>query len=150
MTRWILAPIVGTALAAAAVACAGNPAPEPLVASSLLENQAVRAVMVQSLTADAAGLPADSLYVVGARTVADGLLTTRPPRFAGVGAGGTPAVTSATIEITPLFAWGVLEYRWSSAGGGQAVFGRATFVLERVGGNWRIKHVHSSSVRPGG
>ncbi len=137
-------------LAAASAACARHPSPEPLVAASLLENQAVRAVMVQSLKADAVGQPADSLYVVGARTVADGLPTTRPPRFAGVAAGGTPTVTSATIEITPLFAWGVLEYRWTSSGGDQVVFGRATFVLERVGGSWRIKHVHSSSLRAGG
>ena len=126
-------------------ACAQNP--EPVVVASILENDQVRAVMAAALRAAAAGQPADSLYLVGATVVTDGIPASAPARFAGVGAGGAATASGATIEITPYFAWGVLEYRWMATTGGQPVYGRATFVLERAGGSWRIKHVHTSSLR---
>ena len=126
-------------------ACAQNP--EPVVVASILENDQVRAVMAAALRAAAAGQPADSLYLVGATFVTDGIPGSAAARFAGVGAGGVATASGATIEITPYFAWGVLEYRWMATTGGQPVYGRATFVLERVGGSWRIKHVHTSSLR---
>ena len=129
-------------------ACARNPEPV-MVASAVLENQQVRAVMDAALRAAAAGRPADSLYLVGATVVADGVSGSAPVRFAGVRPGGTATASSATIEVTPYLAWGVMEYRWLAATGGQPAYGRATFVLERVGGSWRIKHVHTSSLRSG-
>ncbi|MBI2403247.1 MAG: nuclear transport factor 2 family protein [Gemmatimonadetes bacterium] len=130
-------------------ACARNPAPV-MVASAGLENAQVRGVMDAALRAAAAGRPADSLYLVGATIVTDGVSGSAQARFAGVRPGGTATASAATIEITPYFAWGVLEYRWMAATGGQPAYGRATFVLERVGGSWRIKHVHTSSLRGAG
>lgn len=129
-------------------ACARNPDPA-MVASAVLENAQVRAVMDAALRAAAAGQPADSLYLVGATIVADGVPGSAPARLAGVRPGGAATTTGATIEITPFFAWGVLEYRWMAGTGGQPTYGRATFVLERVGGSWRIKHLHTSSLRAG-
>lgn len=127
-------------------ACARNPEPV-MVASAVLENQQVRAVMDAALRAAATGQPADSLYLVGATIVADGVSGSAPVRFAGVRPGGVATASGMTIEITPYFAWGVMEYRWLAGGGGQPAYGRATFVLERVGGSWRIKHLHTSSLR---
>jgi len=129
-------------------ACARNPEPV-MVASAVLENQQVRAVMDAALRAATTGQPVDSLYLVGATIVADGVSGSAPARFAGVRPGGAVTASGATIEVTPYFAWGVMEYRWLAATGGQPAYGRATFVLERVGGSWRIKHVHTSSLRAG-
>ncbi len=137
-------------LALAAAGCARNPQPLPMVEAPLLENESVRAVMTAALMADAAGQDADSLYLVGATIVANGLSVRLPPRFAGVGGGGTVAVTGTMMEITPYLAWGVLEYRWTPGPGGQPAYGRATFVLERAGGSWRVKHLHTSALRAGG
>ena len=54
------------------------------------------------------------------------------------------------MEVTPYLAWGVLDYQWMPGAGagahGRRAFGRATFVLERSGGSWRIKHLHSSAL----
>ncbi len=130
-----------------ALGCAQRSAPVPIVEAPMLEDANVRAVMQSAVRADAAGQAADTLYLVGAVTVANGVPVMLPPRFAGVRAGGTATVTSTTLEITPYFAWGALEYRWTARTGGQAVYGRATFVLERAGGSWRIKHLHTSSLR---
>ncbi len=127
--------------------CARHAEPIPLVESPILENENVRNVMSAALLADAAGQGADSLYLVGATIVADGVPVRLPPRFAGVKRGGTAAVTGTTLEITPYLAWGLLEYRWTPGAGGQPAFGRGTFVLERTGGSWRIKHLHTSSLR---
>lgn len=129
--------------------CARNPGPMTVIAAAA-ERDAVRDVMDAALRAAAAGRPADSLYLVGATVVADGAAESMLVRFAGVGSGGTATATGTTIEVTPYFAWGVLEYRWLPARGGQPAYGRATYVLERVGGSWRIKHLHSSSLRGGG
>ena len=128
-------------------ACARHPEPITVASASMLEREQVRGVMDAALRADAAGQRADTLYLVGATVVVDGVPGNAPARFAGVGAGGTATPSAATVEITPYFAWGVLEYRWIPARSGQPTAGRATFVLERVGGSWRIKHVHTSSVR---
>lgn len=142
-----LAPL---ALILAAAGCARNPRPLPMVESPILENESVRAVMTAALLADAAGRDADSLYLVGATIVADGLPVRLPPRFAGVRGGGTATVSGTMMEITPYLAWGVLEYRWTPGAAGQPAYGRATFVLERAGGRWRIKHLHTSALRAGG
>lgn len=130
-------------------ACARNPEPITVASASMLERDQVRGVMDAALRASAAGQPADSLYLVGATVVADGVSGPAPARFAGVGAFGVATLSAATIEITPYFAWGILEYRWMPTTGGQPAYGRATFVLERVGGSWRIKHLHTSSLRAG-
>jgi SnoaL-like domain len=134
-------------LALLAAACAhGGAAPMPLVPSTLLENEQVRRTMTAALEADAAGTPADSLYLIGAIVIADGLPVTAAPRFAGVQPGGAASVTGTTLEVTPYLAWGVLDYQWTPSGRGRSACGRATFVLERAGGSWRIKHLHSSAL----
>ncbi len=127
-------------------ACARGPAPLPLVPSTVLENEQVRRTMTTAIEADAAGTPADSLYMIGAILIADGLPVSTPPRFAGVRPGGRVSVTGTTLEVTPYLAWGVLDYQWTPAAGGRSAYGRATFVLERAGGSWRIKHLHSSAL----
>ena len=137
------------ALLAALTACARPQETAPVIQAPLLENQNVRAVMSAALLADAAGKDVDTLYLVGVAIVADGLPVRIPPRFAGVQRGGSATVTAATLEITPYLAWGIMEYRWTPGAGGATAYGRATFVLERAGGSWRIKHLHSSSLREG-
>lgn len=127
--------------------CARRTETAPVVQAPLLENENVRGVMSAALLADAQGRDVDTLYLVGASVVADGLPVRMPPRFAGVRKGGTASVTGATLEITPYLAWGVMEYRWTPAAGGASGYGRATFVMERAGGSWRIKHLHSSALR---
>lgn len=133
----------------ALAACARNPEPMMVASASMLEREQVRGVMDAALRAASAGQAADSLYLVGATVVTDGVPGPTPARFAGVRTGGVATPSASTIEITPYFAWGVLEYRWMPTTGGPPAYGRATFVLERVGGSWRIKHVHTSSLRAG-
>ena len=140
-------PVIRWALLVAAAGCARPTGTTPTVQAPLLENEKVRAVMSAALLADAAGKDPDTLYLVGASVVADGVPVRLPPRFAGVRRGGTASVTGATLEITPYLAWGLMEYRWAPAAGGTSAYGRATFVLERAGGSWRIKHLHSSALR---
>jgi hypothetical protein len=135
------------ALLVAVAGCARAAAPVPTVQAPLLENENVRRVVTAALLADAAGRDVDTLYMVGATVVADGLPVRMPPRFAGVRRGGTASATGATLEITPYLAWGVMEYQWAPAAGGAPAYGRATFVLERAGGSWRIKHLHTSALR---
>ncbi len=129
------------------VGCARPTETAPVVQAPLLENANLRAVMNAALLADARGQEGDTLYLVGASVVADGVPVRTAPRFAGVRRGGTASVTGATLEITPYLAWGMMEYRWTPGAGGAAAYGRATFVMERVGGSWRIKHLHSSALR---
>lgn len=133
-------------LLAVLAACARPTETAPVVQAPLLENENVRGVMSAALLADARGQDVDTLYLVGASVVANGLPVRLPPRFAGVRRGGTASVTGATLEITPYLAWAIMEYRWTPAAGGTSAYGRATFVLERAGGSWRIKHLHSSAL----
>jgi hypothetical protein len=135
------------ALLLALAGCARAAQPVPVVQAPLLENENVRKVMTAALLADAAGREVDTLYMIGATVVADGLPIRLPPRFAGVRRGGTASVTGATLEITPYLAWGEMEYQWVPAAGAAPAYGRATFVMERAGGNWRIKHLHTSTLR---
>lgn len=127
-------------------ACARGPAVQPLP-STAFEQPAIRQAITAALEADAAMNDADSLYVIGATVIADGWPRQRAPRYAGVQTGGQTAVTASALEITAFLAWGTVDYRWTARSGGGVALGRATFVLERMGGTWRIKHAHSSSVR---
>jgi hypothetical protein len=114
----------------------------------VLEDEQVRAVIHEALQADAAARYADTLYAIGASVVADGLRRNAPFRFAGIGADGSLLVSNMTLEITPILAWATADYRWLTPEGELGASGRATFVLERLAGRWRIKHAHSSAVRP--
>lgn len=103
-------------------------------------------LVAAALDADARLEPADSLYTDDALIVADGQPRQGPPRFAGVGTGGTVAVTSSRLEVRGATAWVHVEYRWLSAREGTAKEGRATLVFTPDDkGAWRIRHAHSSS-----
>ena len=112
-----------------------------------LDDQSVRAVIRGALAADARGESADSLYVIGASVIANGRPRLAPPRYAGTGSGGQIAVNSILSEITPGLAWVAVRYEWVGPNG-VAEPAYATFVLEPLAGNWRIKHVHSSTMLP--
>ncbi|GBD31443.1 MAG: hypothetical protein KatS3mg081_1153 [Gemmatimonadales bacterium] len=129
-------------------ACASGGGAVPAVPAPVLEHEQVRAVVQEALQADAASRSADTLYAIGASVVADGLPRTAPPRFAGIRTGGSVMVSNIALEITPFLAWATAEYRWLTPEGSLGALGRATFVLERLGGQWRIKHVHSSAIQP--
>jgi hypothetical protein len=129
-------------------ACTPGRGTVPAVPAPVLEHEQVRAVVQEALQADAASRYADTLYAIGASVVGDGVTKDTPPRFAGIGAGGSVLVSNIALEITPFLAWATAEYRWLTREGDLGAVGRATFVLERLGGKWRIKHAHSSAVRP--
>jgi hypothetical protein len=121
-------------------------APVPTLEPTSLEIGAVRQVIAGALSADAAMQDADSLYLVGASVIADGQTRIGPPRFAGIRSRGRASISASAIEITGLLAWASVEYRWVGDTGSSAT-GRATLILERLGGAWRIKHAHSSTTR---
>lgn len=134
------------AVAAVLTACAcARGVPAPAVPPSVLENEQVRQVVVAALAAEAEQRDADSLYVIGATAVVEGRSRSLPPRYAGIRPDGRVQVTAVTLELTPYLAWATAEYRWIAATGDAVTPGRATFVLERMAGSWRIKHAHSSS-----
>ena len=107
----------------------------------------VTAIINGALEAEARGQNVDSLYSTSAVVVVNGRTRSVPPFFAGVGTGGSVAISSSQLEIQPGLAWGLVEYRWNSREGVTRE-GRATIVL-RPGsdGRWKIQHVHSSSPR---
>lgn len=122
----------------------------PMTSVSLdaMQADSVANVMIQrAFAADAAGGNADSLYVVDAEIIANGVVREGAPRFAGVGSGGTLELSSSQVRVTGGFVWGTLEYRWLPGSPGQAaIVGRATVVMgQRRDGAWRILHVHSST-----
>ncbi len=135
-------------LAAVLGACASGGGAMPAVPAPVLEEEPVRAVLRAAFQADAGSGYADTLYAIGASVVADGMPRNAPPRFAGIGTGGSLLVSNIAFEITPFLAWATAEYRWLGPDGSLGALGRATFVLERLGGQWRIKHAHSSAIRP--
>ncbi len=120
----------------------------PAVPAPVLEHEEVRAVVQGALQADAASGYADTLYAIGALVIANGLPRNAPPPFAGIHTGGSLLVSNIALEITPFLAWATAEYRWLRPDGNLGALGRATFVLERLGGRWRIKHAHSSAIEP--
>lgn len=139
-TRAFLVPVVALWLA-----CAPPPAAPPPMAAGPADDQ-IAATIGSALTADSRLDPADSLYDVEGVVVADGVTRHAPPRFAGVGPGGSVAITSSRIEVRSGLAWAQVEYRWISTSAGLATEGRATFVLvQNERGAWRIRHAHSSS-----
>jgi hypothetical protein len=139
--------LAAVCVAAGIGAACTRTAPIETAAPPPREHQAVRQLIGDALAADAALHDADSLYLIGAIVIADGASRHMAPRYAGIQQGGRVAITGSALEITPYLAWGSVEYRWTADNGGTVVFGRATFVLERLGGVWRIKHAHSSHRR---
>lgn len=103
-------------------------------------------VVTAALEADARLESPDTLYAVDAEIIADGMARTGAPRYAGIGTGGSVAVTSSRLEVRGTVAWARLEYRWVPGNQGVVREGRATFVLSpNEKGAWLIRHAHSSS-----
>jgi ketosteroid isomerase-like protein len=70
----------------------------------------------------------------------------RRPRLAGVPGPGTGSVNDLHIQVAGDCAWAVAGYAWVGSDPEGAERGMATFVLQRRGAGWRIRHVHSSHV----
>ena len=114
--------------------------------SSSEEDAAVAALIERALEEDAHLRYPDSAYAQDAEIINEGMPVSAPPLFAAVGDGGAVAITSSRAEVTPYFAWSVVDYRWVASNGTSAREGIATFVLQRsASGTWRIVHAHSSA-----
>jgi hypothetical protein len=53
-----------------------------------------------------------------------------------------------TGDVNGPFAWAYVTYRWMSADGAFIETARASIVLAQSGGEWKIKHAHSSLMLP--
>ncbi len=117
--------------------------PDAMFADSLA-NQ----LIISAFTADEHDSTPDGVYAPQAQVIANGEVRAAPPRFAGVEGDGMLQLGSSDVAVTGDFVWGTFEYRWiPSAPGGLAVAGRATIIIGRdPRGEWRILHVHSSTV----
>jgi hypothetical protein len=135
------------------VACAGKSPPEFTAVPVSVADEDLSELVQAALQADALLEIPDSLYTDEATVVSDGVERLAAPRFAGVGLGGSVAVTSTRFEVRSGVAWAYVAYRWMSEGGSEVREGRATIVLLVTSGAWRIRHAHSSTpgeARPGG
>ncbi|HEX3927185.1 MAG TPA: nuclear transport factor 2 family protein [Gemmatimonadales bacterium] len=149
-----MTPRPASALALLLVAACAHPAavttlrPTVTVTPDAMQADSIANALVQrAFTADAAGETPDSLYAADAEIIANGEVRRAAPRFAGVGSDGIIQLSSSQIRVTGAFVWGTVEYRWLPTAPGQmAAEARATVVLGRVGGAWRMLHVHSSTV----
>jgi hypothetical protein len=143
----------GTLFALLVVACAGRSPPEFTAVAVSVSDEDLSELVQAALQADALLEIPDSLYTDEAPVVSDGVERLAPPRFAGVGLGGSVAVTSTRFDVRSGVAWAYVAYRWMSEGGSEVREGRATIVLLVTSGAWRIRHAHSSTPgesRPGG
>jgi SnoaL-like domain len=95
---------------------------------------------------------ADTLYTPDAVVIRNARGRLAAPRFAGItsttGAGGGVTITAATANVEGRFAWVLVDYDWLNPTEGRLETGRATFICERRGENWRIAHAHSSQPLP--
>src|SRR5207247_2077135 len=71
-------------------------------------------------------------------------------RFAGITSttGGRVTITAATANVEGRFAWVLVDYSWLNPTERGEEAGRATFICERRGENWKIAHAHSSQPLP--
>ena len=145
-----LSPAIAAAAALALAACAARGGPRTTLPYDPLREAALaRDVATGFIAAESRGDPsADTLLAPDADFIATGIAVTRPPRLAAVLGRGAGAVEDVRLQLAGEFAWVVAVYQWSGPGARDAERGRATMVLERRGGRWRIRHVHSSTVAP--
>ena len=69
--------------------------------------------------------------------------------MAGITSGaGRVTVTAATENVEGRFAWVLVDYNWTNPAERRIEPGRATFICERRGENWKIVHAHSSQPLP--
>ncbi len=117
--------------------------PDAMFADSLA-NQLIAA----AFTADQNDSTPADVYASQAQVIANGEVRSAPPRFAGVAGTGILQLGSSDVTVTGGFVWGIFEYRWIPSGAGDTTAaGRATIIIGRdATGQWRILHVHSSTV----
>ena len=108
----------------------------------------VRRIVLAALEAEAAGSGSDSLYLAETIIVSNGRIRRTPPRLAGMATGGNVRLLETLVEIAPGLAWVSARYQWMSGENQSVETGRATFILVPVGGDWKIRHAHSSTVLP--
>ena len=118
------------------------------------------AVVRLAIELDASGDPkADTLYAPDAVVVANARGRLAAPRFAGItsgvggagdgrAGGGRVTITAASENVEGRFAWVLVDYNWVNAVERRVEAGRATFICERRGENWKIVHAHSSQPLP--
>ena len=126
-----------------------SPSPEvTAVGSSTSE---VQSVVRLALTLDAAGdREADTLYASDAVVVGNARVRLTAPRFAGITSesGGRVLITATNATVEGRWAWALVDYRWANQAERRGEVGRATFICERRGDNWKIVHAHSSQPLP--
>lgn len=108
------------------------------------------AVVRLAIALDASGdRKADTLYAAEAIVIENSRQRLGAPRFAGITSGaGRVMVTAATENIEGRFAWVLVDYNWINPAERRSEPGRATFICERRGENWKIVHAHSSQPLP--
>ena len=111
---------------------------------------AAEAVVRLAIALDASGdRQADTLYAAEAIVIENSRVRLGAPRFAGVTSGaGRVTVTAASENIEGRFAWVLVDYNWTNPAERRMEPGRATFICERRGENWKIVHAHSSQSLP--
>jgi SnoaL-like protein len=149
MRRWRGASGLVAALAAACAPRPAAPAPAPAARDLQQEAALARDAAVAFVTAEAReDTSADTLLVPGADFIDGGVPATEPPRLSAMIGRGDASVEDVRTQVAGGFAWIVAVYSWTPDAGGDPGHGRATMILERRPGGWRIRHVHSSSVPP--
>lgn len=108
------------------------------------------AVVRLAIALDASGdRKADTLYAAEAIVIENSRVRLAAPRFAGITSGvGRVTVTAATENVEGRFAWVLVDYNWTHPAEHRIEPGRATFICERRGENWKIVHAHSSQPLP--
>jgi hypothetical protein len=133
---------------------------QPVEAASNGRPGDAEAVVRLAIALDATGdRSADTLYTPDAIVIRNARGRLAAPRFAGItsttGAGGGAeagagrvTITAATANVEGRFAWVLVDYSWFNPTERRAEAGRATFICERRGENWKIAHAHSSQPLP--
>lgn len=104
-----------------------------------------------ALALDATGdRAADTLYSSEAVVVGNARMRLAAPRYAGISPrqNGRVSVSAATVTLEGSLAWVLVDYQWTNVAERRVEAGRATFICERRGTNWKIVHAHSSQPLP--
>ena len=138
------------ALASVLVGCSGGSpgtAATPVQPASLDLADRVESIVTTALHAEAGAGTADTLFLPNALVIANGERRQGAPRFAGIGPGGQVTIGATRVEVGPIHAWVVIEYRWLLTSDNRVREARATAILSAEEGPWRILHLHSSEIR---
>jgi len=110
------------------------------------------AVVRLAIALDATGdRSADTLYTPEAIVIRNARGRLAAPRFAGITSttgADRVTITAATANVEGRFAWVLVDYSWLNPTERGEEAGRATFICERRGENWKIAHAHSSQPLP--